>query len=329
MPAPSKFVIGYGLLAKLEASYNAGGSPSTATDGVLLEELAQLKFSYANDGARPAPPGTAGYQTRVRPSGRAVELTAKVAPKGAGAAYSASVLPNVHALLRASGMDAVINTTGGSESVTYTPTPLPSAGYGSDVMSFYGRQQLYLLQGMLGDWSLELAGPTVPVLTLAMKGLAPTQFSDSALPAITYPALSIDPPKATSIAFVYGSVTPVVRRVSLKLARAINPRLDINAGGHVGFAPGRRTPQLDVEVETAALAGAADWWNDFDTALGAAISFTVGSVQYNKYSITCAKAQLMQPPEESNDGEVSITKLSFQLNPSALNASDEISWVFN
>jgi hypothetical protein len=332
MAAPSKYVIGYGLLSKLEASYNAGGALSTSTDGVILEELAQLKISYANDGARPAAPGTAGYQQRVAPSGGFADLTAKVAPKGSGSAYSASVTPNIHSLLRACGFDGTLVTTGGSESWTYTPTPLPSGGFGSDVQSLYARGQLYPLTGMIGDVTFDVTGPAVPVATFAMKGLiAPNLISEVTLPAITYPALGFDAPKAVSLGLnLFGVSTFVVRKATFKMNRLVNPRLDVNATGHAGFAPGRRTPQLDVEIETP-LFSASNLFVAFNAATVASTWSlgTFGAAQYNRYAVSGPKAQLMAPPEETSDGEVSITKLSLQLNPSTWGASDEVSWLFN
>src|SRR4051812_21177752 len=124
----AKSIVIHGMTCLVEASYNAGGSPATSTDGVQLAELPQLVPDWANDGARAMPPGTTGYQRRVGASGRFATASFKAEPKGAGAAYSASVTPNIHKLLRAAGFDAAVTVTGGSEKWTYTPTPGP-VGY--------------------------------------------------------------------------------------------------------------------------------------------------------------------------------------------------------
>lgn len=327
MPAPTKIVKGYGLLSKLEASYNAGGSPSTSTDGILLEELATLKITPANDGARPGPPGTGGYQKRVVPSGHFADISAKFAPKGAGAAYSASVVPNIHTLLRSSLMNGAVTTTAGSEKWEYTPCAITDT-LASLVQSFYARGQLYAPQGILGDWTLTIDGPSVPMLDWHGMGLMPTLPTDITLPSITYPLASVDPPKATNIAFTYGAFTPVLRKLSLKWGRRLAPRLDVNSGGHAGFWGVTRTPQLDVEFETPA-AATSDWFGAFSTANQTTWTLTVGSVQYNKYTIFGPAAQPMAFPEESADGDVSITKVSLQLNPSAIGANDELTWRFN
>lgn len=329
MPAaPSKYVIGYGLLAKLEGSYGAGGACSAATDGVLLDEL--IKFSpsqYANDGARPAPPGSAGYQRRVKPSGRFAEYPAKVAVKGSGAAYSASVVPNVHALLRACGLDGTVTTTGGSEKWEYTPTPVPGT-FASAVMEIYARGQKYPMTGVLGDFTLAIGGPDVAILDCSFKALQGA-VTDVSLPAITYPALATDAPKAVNLALQLGGVTmPPLRKITLKYGRAVNPRLDLQAGGHGGFGPGRRTPTLELEYETVALA-TSDPFVNFDNANAFTWNFTVGSVQYNKFTLSGPSAQQMSAPEEDEDGEVAITRITLQLNPSAPNLNDEFTWKFD
>lgn len=329
MAAPSKIVKGFGWLSKLEGSYNAGGSLSTATDGINLEELATLALTPANDGARPMPPNAGGYQRRVAPSGFVGDLSAKVAPKGSGAAYSASVFPQIHTLLRSSLMNAAVTTTGGLEKWDYTPCAITDTP-ASNVQSLYERGQLYAIQGVLGDWTLTIDGPSVPVFDYKGMGLAPAVpiVSDAALPTITYPASSIDPPKSTNVAFTYGSFTPVLRKLVLKWGRKVNPRLDINVGGHAGFWGVTRTPTLDITYETP-VAGTFDSFAAFTAANQSTWTLTVGTAQYNKYTIFGPSGQPTGFPQESADGDVSLTTLSLQLNPSSLGANDELTWRFN
>jgi hypothetical protein len=333
MPAPTKFVFGYALLAKLEASYNAGGSLAAATDAVLLEEHIRFKPSqYANDGARPAPPGTVGYQRRTVPSGRFAPFPAKVAPKGAGAAYSASVVPTGHALLRASGLDGAVTTTGGLEKWDYTPSPIIGGGYGSNVIEIYGRGQKYPFTGVLGDWTFGFKAGEIPALNFAMQGLqgAVSDVAYSTLSTLAYPNSAQDPPKAVNVGFTWnGIASSIIRELTIKYGRKIGARLDANVGGHAGFGPGSRTPTMEITIEAPALA-TADYFNAFDTAVGGAWTFTIGTVQYNRYTILGPLAQLMAAPEEDEDAEgVSLLKLAFQLNPSSILQNDELTWRYN
>src|SRR5581483_7647925 len=142
-----------GLTGKLEASYGAGGAPSASTDGIQLAETPQITIGYGYNGDRPAPPGTMGYQRRAQPNGRTASVPFKAEVKGAGAAYSSSVVPSIHTLLRICGFDAAVTTTVGAEKWVYTPTPGP-VGYGSGVFNAYARGELYPLTGAYADWTL-------------------------------------------------------------------------------------------------------------------------------------------------------------------------------
>lgn len=337
MPATtSKLVKVYGLLGKLESSYGGGGTPSTSTDGILLEELATFKYGYAYDGARPTPPGTVGTQKRVPPTGRFADLTAKLVVAGAGAAYSASIYPHIHVPLRIAGLDAVVVTTPGAEKWTYSPNNGAPAVMASGVFSVYGRGQLYGLTAAYADFTYTIDGPKPPVLEVAIKGLASLP-TDVACPAITYLGGASLAPSAVNVAFTLGNFTSgIVRKLTLKWQRKLDPRLDINSGGHGGFTPGGRAPTVEVQYETPALTGspytsalAVDPFSLFDTGASVAWSWAVGGAQYYRHNVSGPSAQLIAPPEEAADGATAITKLQLQINPSALGANDDMSWVFN
>lgn len=328
--APTKVIKGFGLTSKLEASYNAGGSLSPSTDGVQMEELATFKITPANDGSRPTPPGGLGSQRRVAPSAFTGDLTCKVAPKGAGAAYSASVVPNIHTLLRSCGFDGAVTTTGGSEKWEYTPIA-PGSTVASLVQGIYGRGQLYPFQGVLGDFTLTIPAGGIPIFEYHGMGIA-AQPTDVTLPMITYPNLGQDPPKATNIGFQINSVpfAFVIREVRIKWGRKVSPRLDANAAGvHAGLWGQSRTPTMEIDVETPA-SSLMDLWQMFTAAPGQfGWQLTIGTAQYNKYVILGPTAQQMALPDEKADGEVSISTLPLQLNPSAVSANDEMLIRFN
>jgi hypothetical protein len=323
-----KLITIYGVTGKLESSYAGGGTPSTSTDGILCAELPKLSLAYANDGSRAMPPGTAGFQKRVAPSARTGEATIKMEPRGAGAAYGASVLPGVHTLMRVAGFDAAIVTTGGIEKVTYTPTPGPGS-FASGAFWFYERGQLYPVSALYSDFELAFDGPSVPLMSFATKGIVLAAITDVAVPAITYGDAAILPPKAVGIAFAHGAVTGLrVRGASFKLGREISPRLDVNAsGGHAGFSIGRRAPTLEVTIETPLIATIDPHvlWAAGSTA---ALTMTIGATQYNRYKLTAPAGQIVGV-EELEDGPTALTKLTYQLNPSASNLNDEVAVVFD
>jgi hypothetical protein len=294
-------------------------------------------LGYANDGARSMPPGTTGYQRKVGASGRTGSTTFKAEPKGAGAAYSSSVTPNIHKLLRAAGFDAAVTLTGGSEKWVYTFSPGP-VGYASLVANLYARGELYPLQGIYSDFLIGADGPVVPIAEFAVQGLLGAISDSITPPSIAYPLATVDPPKAANITFAYGNyaVNAIVRKWQIKAGREISPRMNQNAGGHAGFSIGRRTPQLEVTYETPALVGSPfhssagiDPYQLFDLGTPLAFSLQVGSVQYDRHKWTGPAAQIMAPPTLDADGPTALTTLTLQLNPSAINANDELTGTFD
>lgn len=328
-----------GLLLKLEASYAAGGSVAAASDGFLLAAPATPTLEYIHDGSHAAPPGMTGYQRRVAPAGRGFSVPVQHEAKGPGAAYSASVLPSCHVAMRISGFDAAIDTTGGAEKVTYTPTP-GAITFGSGLAEFYARQQKYAATGIYGVLDRVGAdGPVVPLFEFTLRGLAGL-VSDAVVPAITYPALTISPPRSVGIAFALGnySSNAVVRRWSLEMGGPTpGARANQNvSGGHQGFARGgRRTPVLNVTIEAPALtgspfhaAGGLDPYQLYDAATEVDASLTVGTVQYNKFQVKPGKVQLMAPPEEDEDEGGALWNLKLQCNPTSINNNDDVSLIW-
>lgn len=326
----------YGMVAKAETTYGTSSSPSTS-DGVLLEERGELQINYAVDGARPGPPGTLGTQKRVGGGGRTATYPARVAMKGAGAAYSSSVTPAGHALLLASGLTGALTSTSGAEAWTYTPTPGPT-GYGSATSILYARGEQYTLLGCYGDLTIAADGPVVPVAEMALQAILSTAIADASVPSITYPLASVIPPKAVGMSFTLGNFTAgKLRSFSFKLGREITNRLSQNASdGHAGFAIGRRAPTLEVTFESEALASspyhsasALDPYQLFANATSLACSFTVGSTQYNRWTFSAPAVQIGAPPVLAEDGPSALWTLTLQCNPSTLNGNDDFSIAFN
>jgi hypothetical protein len=325
-----KLIKVFGMRAKLETTY-AQGVVLAPTDAILLAENPIFKIGYAHDGTRALPPGTMGFQNRVAPSGRIAEGPLKFEPRGAGAAYSASVLPGVHTLLRAAGLDAVITTTLGLEKVAYTPTPGPQS-FASVQLDLFSRGQQYSLNGVYGDMSFGAVGPTVPVLEIPIKGLVggiAVSPGGSIGTLLTYGTQKdLLPPKAINMGFTYGAVASLkLKSWSLKLGRTSNQRLDQNAGGHAGFAISTRAPMFEFTIENEALT-MIDPYTLRDGSTTAAIAFTLGGVQYNRIRFAAPAAQIVDISDETEDPTATI-KVTCQLNPSAVGLTDEFSLTFD
>lgn len=335
----TKLPIIIGLLGKVEPSYNAGGALSAATDGIQLAGPAMPTAEFAFSGDRRGPPGIGGSQRRLKPHGKVCSVPFQVEAKGAGAAYAAGVRPNIDALLRIAGFDAAIDTTLGAEKATYTPTP-GQTGFASGVFDAYGRGQRFPLTGAYADLRITSEDDGPPLWEFALRALYGA-VTDVAVPAITYPTLTLDPPKATNIAFTLGNFgAGVVRKWSFSLGRQIGARRNQNgAGGHAGFSPsGRpaRTPVLEVTVEATALqatpfhaASAIDPYQLFEQGTELDCSLQIGSAQYNRFKVQPGKVQLAGPPVEDEDEGGALWTFPLQCNPTTLNGNNDISFIFD
>lgn len=308
-----------GALAKVEASYAAGATFSNTTDGFELAEWSQVTVEYDDNGIRTNPPSSAGYIKKAAPSGGRGSGAMRTEIKGAGAAYSASVLPKgFHAMAQASGYTATITTTGGSEKVEYAVTNYPTVAWGSDALELYARGTKYPFSGVYADLEIGAEGPGFAYATFNWQGILGT-IADANAPTITYITAVTPPKSAGSGIFTFGNfVNAKIRSWKFILGREVFARGNMSGAG---LGAGRITPQLEVTIETTALtttpfhaASAIDPFNLFSAATDAALQIAIGATQYNKYKLVSTSAQLMAPPAESEDGQVALTTLTFQLN---------------
>ncbi|MGN6110838.1 MAG: hypothetical protein ACTHU0_37395, partial [Kofleriaceae bacterium] len=218
----------------------------------------------------------------------------------------------------------------GAEKYVYTP-----AGSASSLASIagelYARGEKWPFTHGYLDWELGADGPGIPLWSLTLRALLTIDPTDVAVPTITYPLAAIDPPKAVgaNLLTLNGVSALKLRSWRIRGSREIGPRINMNtAAGHAGFAPGRRTPQLELVIETPAKA-TFDPEGLFQSATEMAAALAIGSVQYKKLGVAMPKTQIMSPPSPSSDGSVALTTLTLQLNPSAANANDEYSITFD
>lgn len=330
-----KSVTIYGLLGDVESTYLDGATLTEAADGIMLAEEVVAEIDYTHDGMRAAPPGSAiAHQTKSAPSGRFVTMTPTVEMRGSGAAYTSSVKPqDLHTFLVMSGHSATLvdNT-----SYTYVPHALTTTPV-SAAFECYSRGQQMDLIGCYGSLGFIIEGPGFGIMSCDVRGIMTTDPSDVALPAITYGTTAA--PKASGMAVTIGAFTSAVcRRVEFQQNRDIaTARVDHSgAAAHAGWAVGRMAPTLNLTIEAAEFHGSTPWTDSdsidpfmlMNQAQSVALSFTLGSVAFNKMAFSAAQAQLVSvAPEE--DGPVALWNLGFQLNPSSPILQDAYSFLFN
>ena len=327
-----------------ESPYGTPLALSASADGILLEDFADVDFSaFLNDGVRPRAPG-GGPRRRVKPSGREGRITAPCAAVGAGAAYSASVFPSIHTLLRAAGLEATGSFGGGSEKWTYVPEVGPS-GLDGGTFEYYEGGQKYALAGAYASFSVGVDGPDIPRWEFDLLGIGSTP-TDAAIPTISggYPPATRLPPKAESIAFTLGLFTAgVVRSFKFDYGREHDSqRANINSGGHAGYTPGGHNPTLEVTLEQVALHTSSPWstastLNPYELKNDGQLvvcSLAVGTVQYNRWKIfsgasaAALQAQVVDVKDEK-DGPTRLWVITVEFKPSTDLLMDSFAVVFD
>lgn len=341
MAAPAKTVEVGGLLLKTETTYGTGVAQSAATDGVLMHLTdrfalgAPATLTYKGDGSAGLNPGNIGPRKRLAKSGRGLTMPIPHQFKGAGAAYSATVKPSCHTLMLGAGFSAAVVTTASAEKWTYTPeVPATYSGLSG---TLYARRESWTFTGGLLDWSFTADGPVAPTHTfnLSAIGAIPT---DASLAAITYPALTTEPPIASSITMVLGSyLTAEVLKFGFSLNRNLSTeRVNLtSSAAHQGFYPAGYDPVFTVTIEQSAFVGSpyhtssgVDPYQLEANATAFAASVIVGATQYNKYKLDFPQVQVMSAKPSNNNG---IATVDLELKPYATTpvANDFMTVVFD
>ena len=222
-----------------------------------------------------------------------------------------------------------LDATAAAEKYTYTTQADPAA-MDSITGWVYERGQLFKAVGAYAENMLiSVDGPGIPSWEFPIKGIGSVLPTDISLPAITYPSASNLPPKFENVALSVNSITDLVlRSFSFDLGRELSPRADGNsATGHAGFQPGRRSPTLELVIESDALSN----FNPYTLREGTTlipITFGWGSVQYKKLDFSMPNCRIMSVSEDE-DGSAAIWTIQFQISVSDYASSDDIVITFD
>lgn len=340
MPVPAKLVTLLGLLGKEEATYGTAIALTTTSDGLLMQFTdrnigAPATIEYAYDGDLGPSVASGATTKRAAPAGRSFRASLPFRAKGAGSAYAAATVPNLHKILKASGLDAALTSTTGSEKWTYTPTA-EGTTYTSLTLNAYARGELWAASGVVGNLTVAFDTQAPPVWTFDCRGIASAP-TDASVPQITYPSFSTIPPLASSATVVIGSYTTnaIVLGGSFTFGRGIdNPRVPIS-GTHLGFVPSGRAPRLTLTIEQSAFVGSPyhtsagidpTLLREAATSITASVQF--GSTQYNRYKIELATAQLVNVTP-ANNGPVATVTLEFAGHGSTPTTNDDLTITFD
>lgn len=334
---PAKLMNLSALLAKLESTYGTAVAVTATADGQFLALSDRFPglftMNYVYDGEVGPSPGNLGMLKRVGKLGQSMQGTVPMRAKGGAATYTTAVLPNIHSMLKASGFDSTLS--GGN--YTYTPTA-DGITYSSLSGESYKRGEKWSFRGGICDWGFSTDGAKIPIHTFDLRAICDTTVADAAMVAPTYPTLTTQEPVAAGITVTMGNyIAPIVRSVSFKMNRNIdNPRLDLTAADVLqGFVPNGYDPELRIVLEASALtyptaSGGFDPYRLAEGADALAVAVTIGSTQYNRYTLTLPQAQISEYNPNMNDGPVATTELVWKpYNSTAVIQNDAVQVVFN
>jgi len=283
------------ILAKIESTYNTDPTPSTSSDEILVENL-----GWSFEGARMVD------REAVRPSlgklkqvwgDTLMQVTFDVELKGAGATYSASVRPEADVLFRACGLSSTVDTTTGSETVTYAPT---STSHESITIYYYADGKLFKLTGCRGNCSINLETGSKGMASFTFTGHTTTP-TDVSLPTPSYN--SAVPPAVINGTFTIDSYAATVNAVAMDVTNQIAMPPDLSASdgyGEVQITGRDVSGSIDPEAELVATeAFVANWRSNASMALATG---DIGSTQYNKYNLTAPGVYYREVSQGDREG---------------------------
>lgn len=269
-----------------------------------------------------------GFLGRLRSvSGREVfGVTFDILVRGAGAAYSATVKPDLDAVLRAAGMTATGSFGVGTESWTYAFTSVQSQLESFSVSVLQENGPTVKGIGCRGNVAFRgRAGENV-VATITLAGILPAEgahaFVTKAPTTLQAPVLKSALGQIDTTNFALK-----VANVALDLGQVANLVDDWNAAGAIaGVDIVDRVPggTFDPEIVTAATYAWFTKWKDKPAALD--FSWQAGTAQYNRMKVSYPQITLQERTWEERNGYGAFG-VAYRCHPNI--GDDEVSLVFD
>lgn len=318
------------LLAKPETIDGTDAAPAVATDAMQVLEPLEPNGSFQFKHPRDKVITGQSFQASapLSPKGRVAtwQNTIHIRGNRTTVAYSASVSPEIHAYMLAAGYAATVVTTPGSESYTYKPAATGLLGC-TEYYFVDGKQ--YRIFGAKADIDFDMADGGPLVATVKRTGLYQPPL-DAAVPTLVSSSYGTAvAPVADSIALsIAGFSTGVIRSFKMATGNKIAHRGNLNAAGGISTHRIReRKSHWELVLEDE-LVGTKDFENLELTNAVNALSFTIGSIQYNKLTWSAPNAHI-EAVAKADDNGTQLIKLSGGLYDSAPGANDAVSLLFN
>jgi hypothetical protein len=289
----------FGVLFKIEVTPGTDAAP-TGVNALRVVGIPILKWDYLEPGLRDdVETGQLGTAERAVPAGRFGTIDLRLEVRGAGAAYSASVLPEADALFRAAGFSQTGSFGAGVETVTYTTL---DTGAETGTLWCYTHNKLFKLVGCVATMKYSAEAAKRGFLDFSVTGKMVADPIEQALIALT--PSSVIPPlfhSSTATIGAYSSAAGadplVIRSVDFDAGNVVVSRPSAGAtDGLAGYLVADRKARLGMLVETM-LFTSLDW-AAVTKLTGAALPLTVhqvGTVQYNRMIVESGRWQLEKP----------------------------------
>jgi len=307
------------ILIKVESSYNTDAVPVEATDAVLVESP-----SWADEGLRmvdrPAVSATLDTRQQIY-AGALKTVSFDLEMKGAGAVYSASVYPEVDAVLRACGFSSTLNAGAGVETYTYVPV---STAHESATVYYYQDGTRHILTGCRGTVSFNLETGNIGRASVTLTGhFAAT--TDTAMASPTY--LATVPPAILNGAFAIDGFSGVISALAWDMSNTIATPPDFNAAD--GYGPvqiTKRDVNGSFDPEAVVIATEAFEANFRSGAVAALASGDMGGTQYNQYNVAMPAVYYRSISPGDRDG---VRTFDMTFGAAASSGDDEVTIVFD
>lgn len=272
------------LLAKIETTYGTDATPAAADGFFAVAGSAPTIVKQDNKLTDVARGGTMSILPPAEPGPRHLEVSFRIPLRGAGSAYSATVLPKAASILRACGLQQTVTTTLGLEKVEYKPR---SSGFESTSLYYYVDGLLYKLLGARGSVNLvsKTGGPMYAECRMQALWSDPADVSivaPTGEPTVPHPALL-----SSLLQIGTENYAAAIENININLNQTLVAAPDsTKADGTGGIYIVGREPNGSMDPE-AALAATFNHYGKWKAATKMDLSYQHGSVQYNRIKVAC------------------------------------------
>lgn len=307
------------ILAKVESAYNTDPTPDGTSNAILVEEPAWSHEGLRMTDRNPVRSSLAPLKSIYGGNLKQIKFSAEV--KGPGAAYSASVRPEIDPLLRACGFAVTVDTSSGTESAIYKPT---SSGIESITIYYYQDGTRHRMTGARGnvDFNMEAGGSVKANFTFTGHD---TTVTDTALATPTYDSTT-PPPFVSAGFFTHSDYAAIISALKFDMGNQISTPPSVNASD--GYGETRITARnvmgsFDPEnVLVATHPFIANFKAGTVDNIGTGV---IGSTQYNRFAITFPGIYYRDVSPGDRDG---IRTLEVPFGALESSGDDEVSIAF-